>query len=141
MAVEKCLEIISEQVSHEGGFESGRRSRVFEAKQMGQRKKHSFIKCFCDYANGNKDIVSCYLTGNRDVVGWGFNGTASYVDREEFPMPAVRFKENTPDVMALREKEKNDWKCLTLEEKKACGWLFCLSIMFPSLTSAVIQLN
>ncbi|XP_076449922.1 cytochrome c oxidase subunit 4 isoform 1, mitochondrial-like [Babylonia areolata] len=57
--------------------------------------------------------------GNRDVVGWGFNGTASYVDREEFPMPAVRFKENTPDVMALREKEKGDWKCLTLEEKKA----------------------
>lgn len=66
------------------------------------------------------------------MVGWGFNGTASYVDREEFPMPAVRFKENTPDVMALREKEKGDWKCLTLEEKKACEFppfcliLFCL---------------
>lgn len=57
--------------------------------------------------------------GNRDVVGWGFNGTASYMDREEFPMPAVRFKENTSDVMALREKEKGDWKNLTLEEKKA----------------------
>lgn len=57
--------------------------------------------------------------GNRDVVGFGFNGTASYVDRTEFPMPAVRFKENTPDVMALREKEKGDWKTLTLEEKKA----------------------
>jgi len=57
--------------------------------------------------------------GNRDVVGWGFNGTASYVDREEFPLPAVRFKENTPDVMALREKEKGDWKALTLDEKKA----------------------
>ncbi|KAL8575898.1 hypothetical protein ACOMHN_027296 [Nucella lapillus] len=57
--------------------------------------------------------------GNRDVVGWGFNGTASYVDREEFPMPAVRFKENTPDVMALREKEKGDWNSLSLEEKKA----------------------
>jgi len=57
--------------------------------------------------------------GNRDVVGWGFNGTASYVDREEYPMPAVRFKENTPDVMALREKEKGDWKNLTTEEKKS----------------------
>jgi len=53
------------------------------------------------------------------VVGWGFNGTASYVDREEFPLPAVRFKENTPDVMALREKEKGDWKSLSLEDKKA----------------------
>lgn len=57
--------------------------------------------------------------GNRDIVGWGFNGTASYADREEFPCPAVRFKENTPDVMALREKEKGDWKKLTLDEKKA----------------------
>jgi len=57
--------------------------------------------------------------GNRDVVGWGFNGSASYVDREEYPMPAVRFKENTPDVMALREKEKGDWKNLTMEEKKS----------------------
>jgi len=57
--------------------------------------------------------------GNRDVVGWGFNGTASYVDREEYPMPAVRFKENTPDVMALREKEKGDWKTLTVDEKKS----------------------
>lgn len=56
--------------------------------------------------------------GNRDVVGWGFNGTASYVDREDFPLPAVRFGENTPDVMALREKEKGDWKSLSLDEKK-----------------------
>jgi len=31
----------------------------------------------------------------------------------------VRFKENTPDVMALREKEKGDWKNLTMEEKKS----------------------
>nr|KAG5709028.1 hypothetical protein BaRGS_004667 [Batillaria attramentaria] len=41
------------------------------------------------------------------------------MDREEFPCPAVRFKENTPDVMALREKEKGDWNSLSLEEKKA----------------------
>ncbi|XP_041375321.1 cytochrome c oxidase subunit 4 isoform 1, mitochondrial-like [Gigantopelta aegis] len=56
--------------------------------------------------------------GNRDVVGYGFNGTGSYADREEFPCPAIRFKENTPDVLALRMKEKGDWKKLTLEEKK-----------------------
>ncbi|KAK7075801.1 Cytochrome c oxidase subunit IV [Halocaridina rubra] len=57
--------------------------------------------------------------GNREVVGYGFNGTKCYVDRIDFPMPAVRFKENTPDVMALREKEKGDWNKLTIEEKKA----------------------
>ncbi|XP_046562878.1 cytochrome c oxidase subunit 4 isoform 1, mitochondrial-like [Haliotis rubra] len=57
--------------------------------------------------------------GNRDIVGWGFNGCASYVDRPEFPCPAIRFKENSADVMTLREKEKGDWSKLTLEEKKA----------------------
>lgn len=57
--------------------------------------------------------------GNREVVGFGFNGQPSYIDRVDIPMPAVRFKENTPDVMALREKEKDDWNKLTLEEKKA----------------------
>jgi len=57
--------------------------------------------------------------GDRDVVGYGFNGTASYVDMEEFPMPAIRFKANTAEVMALREKELGDWKSLSVEEKKA----------------------
>ncbi|XP_042880908.1 cytochrome c oxidase subunit 4 isoform 1, mitochondrial-like [Penaeus japonicus] len=57
--------------------------------------------------------------GSREVVGFGFNGTPCYVDRVDFPMPGVRFKENTPDIQALREKEKGDWTKLTLEEKKA----------------------
>jgi len=56
--------------------------------------------------------------GNRDIVGHGFNGNPVYMDREEYPAPAIRFKENTPELMALREKEKGDWKNLTLEEKK-----------------------
>lgn len=37
--------------------------------------------------------------GNRDVVGFGFNGEPVYVDRVDFPCPAIRWKENTPDVM------------------------------------------
>jgi len=57
--------------------------------------------------------------GNREVVGFGFNGQASYVDRVDFPMPAIRYKESTPDIQVLREKEKGDWSKLTLEEKKA----------------------
>ncbi|XP_046666047.1 cytochrome c oxidase subunit 4 isoform 1, mitochondrial-like [Homalodisca vitripennis] len=56
--------------------------------------------------------------GNREVVGFGFNGAANYVDRADFPLPAIRFKTVTPDIQALREKEKGDWKKLTLEEKK-----------------------
>lgn len=37
--------------------------------------------------------------GNRDIVGYGWNGQPSYQDRVDYPMPAVRFRENTPDVM------------------------------------------
>ncbi|XP_063833576.1 cytochrome c oxidase subunit 4 isoform 1, mitochondrial-like [Ostrinia nubilalis] len=57
--------------------------------------------------------------GNREWVGFGFNGQPNYVDRPDFPMPAVRFRPDTPDLKALREKEKADWRKLTLEEKKA----------------------
>ncbi|KAK2177622.1 hypothetical protein NP493_589g02013 [Ridgeia piscesae] len=56
--------------------------------------------------------------GNRDIVGYGFNGNPVYIDREEWPAPAVRFRENTAEVQALRAKEQGDWKALTLEEKK-----------------------
>ncbi|XP_067005394.1 cytochrome c oxidase subunit 4 isoform 1, mitochondrial [Anabrus simplex] len=64
-------------------------------------------------------ITSRAKIGNREVVGFGFNGQPNYVDRVDFPMPAIRFKENSPDIQALREKEKGDWRKLNLEEKKA----------------------
>lgn len=57
--------------------------------------------------------------GNRDIVGFGINGSASYFDIPQMPFPAIRFRENTSDNLALREKERNDWKSLTLEEKKS----------------------
>lgn len=56
--------------------------------------------------------------GNRDWVGYGTNGCATYFDSVAFPMPAIRFRENTNDLMALREKEKGDWRKLNLEERK-----------------------
>ncbi|XP_076370874.1 cytochrome c oxidase subunit 4 isoform 1, mitochondrial-like [Tachypleus tridentatus] len=56
--------------------------------------------------------------GNREVVGFGLNGEPSYIDRTDFPMPAIRFKENSQEITALREKEKGDWKTLSMDEKK-----------------------
>merc|ERR1712179_432551 len=56
--------------------------------------------------------------GNREVVGFGYNGDHNYVDRVDYPMPAIRFKENTPDIQALHEKAKGDWKKLSMEEKR-----------------------
>ena len=60
------------------------------------------------------------ISGKREIVGFGWNGLPTYVDRCEFPFPSIRFKETTPEILALREKEKGDWKKLTIEEKKAC---------------------
>jgi len=57
--------------------------------------------------------------GSREVVGFGMNGQPSYMDRVDFPMPAIRYKEVTPDLKVLKEKEKGDWRKLTIEEKKA----------------------
>ncbi|XP_018571908.1 cytochrome c oxidase subunit 4 isoform 1, mitochondrial-like [Anoplophora glabripennis] len=56
---------------------------------------------------------------NREIVGYGFNGEPNYVDRPDYPMPAIRWKETTPQIFALRQKEKGDWNKLTLAEKKA----------------------
>lgn len=39
------------------------------------------------------------VIGNREVVGYGFNGQPNYVDRADFPMPAIRWREPTPDIL------------------------------------------
>lgn len=59
------------------------------------------------------------LIGKREVVGFGMNGEYAYTDSPDFPMPAIRYKEPTAEIEKLREKEKGDWKNLSLEEKKA----------------------
>ena len=67
------------------------------------------VRCVSDMAK----------VGQREWVGYGYNGKPNYQDRCDFPMPAVRFRAETPDVKVLREKEKGDWRKLTVEEKKA----------------------
>ena len=56
--------------------------------------------------------------GNRDVVGFGWNNRPQYADRPEYPYPAIRYGENSTALAALREKEKGDWKNLSIDEKK-----------------------
>ncbi|CAG9763108.1 unnamed protein product [Ceutorhynchus assimilis] len=58
------------------------------------------------------------MIGRREVVGYGHNGQPTYVDRSDFPFPAIRWKEPTAEIEALREKEKGDWNELSCEEKK-----------------------
>lgn len=57
--------------------------------------------------------------GTREVVGYGYNGEESYIDSLHAPFPAIRFKEDTPEILKIKEKEAGDWKKMTLEEKKA----------------------
>ncbi|KYN06223.1 PREDICTED: cytochrome c oxidase subunit 4 isoform 1, mitochondrial-like [Cyphomyrmex costatus] len=80
-------------------------------------------RLFVSYLRPVIQVQRCGLmtldrVGNRDVVGFGYNGEPTYLDRTDFPYPALRWKENTPDIMALKEKEKGDWKKLSIEEKK-----------------------
>ncbi|XP_016994303.1 cytochrome c oxidase subunit 4 isoform 1, mitochondrial [Drosophila takahashii] len=57
--------------------------------------------------------------GKREIVGYGWNGTACYADRVDYPLPAVRFREPNNEINALRTKEQGDWKKLSPQEIKA----------------------
>lgn len=56
--------------------------------------------------------------GSREIVGFGFSGMPAYADRYDYPLPAIRWREDTPEIKVLREKEKSDWHKLTKQEKK-----------------------
>ncbi|XP_043478630.1 cytochrome c oxidase subunit 4 isoform 1, mitochondrial-like [Leptopilina heterotoma] len=56
--------------------------------------------------------------GNREVIAFGLNGTPSYIDLFHRPFPSIRFREFGPELTALREKERGNWKTLSTEEKK-----------------------
>ena len=81
------------------------------------------LRCTGGYApahGGEHEIqpIKCKI-GKREVVGYGGNGEESYYDCPMAPFPAIRFKEDTGEIVKLREKEKGDWKKMTVEEKKA----------------------
>lgn len=56
--------------------------------------------------------------GNREIVGYGLKGRPEYFDLVMFPCPSIRWEADTPQIAQLRNKEKSDWKQLSVEEKK-----------------------
>lgn len=48
----------------------------------------------CGISDAQRAII-----GNREVVGFGVNGEPHYLDTTVCPMPAIRWKESTPDVL------------------------------------------
>ena len=75
-------------------------------------KSKNVVVCITNAYHGRNKI------GSREVVGFGINGEYAYNDRMDFPCPAIRFKEVKGDLVQLKEKEKGDWKKLSIEEKK-----------------------
>lgn len=61
--------------------------------------------------------------GNREIVGYGLKGKPEYFDMVMFPCPSIRWEADTPEIAALRKKEKGDWKQLSTEEKKKCQFI------------------
>lgn len=52
-------------------------------------------------APSNARLMGSYaktLIGSREIVGYGFNGEPTYVDRPDFPLPAIRWKEPNSDI-------------------------------------------
>jgi len=76
------------------------------------RKQMQSFSIRCNEYHGRAKI------GKREVVGFGLNGEYSYIDTMDVPMPAIRFREESEEIKQLREKEKQDWNKLTIDEKK-----------------------
>jgi len=72
--------------------------------------------------------VQCGI-GSREVVGFGLNGQEMYQETMHAPFPAIRFKEETPEIATIRQKELGDWKKMTLHEKKELyRFSFCQTV-------------
>jgi len=58
------------------------------------------------------------IAAGREYVSFFISGEPAYADRLDYPFPAIRFRKMDAEFKALRQKEKGDWKNLSLEEKK-----------------------
>ncbi|KAL3287636.1 hypothetical protein HHI36_002105 [Cryptolaemus montrouzieri] len=93
------------------------RLAVFGARIIRTPKVPSGTVAMSGHGSGAPDFS--HNIGKREVVAYGINGNPVYFDRTDYPLPAIRWKEPTPDILALRQKEQGDWKNLSIEEKKA----------------------
>lgn len=64
-----------------------------------QRLPKNSAACFAHHAAAAPGVEP--KIGNREVVGFGYNGGLNYDDRVDFPMPAIRYKSATPDIQVI----------------------------------------
>lgn len=67
--------------------------------RMAIKRSNAFANFSCPKANASNTRA---FIGKREIVGYGFNGQPNYVDRPDFPMPAIRWKEPNSDVMVRK---------------------------------------
>ncbi|ENN71500.1 hypothetical protein HUJ04_013296 [Dendroctonus ponderosae] len=86
-------------------------------KILKSRQVWKSIRCM-GHMVGKRDQYWLDRIGSREIVGYGLNGQPCYADWADFPFPAIKWKETTPDIQSLNEKAKGDWRLLSKEEKK-----------------------
>lgn len=53
--------------------------------------KPSLLMRMCGASALDREVIGC-----REVVGYGCNGKPCYVDRADYPFPAIRFLADNP---------------------------------------------
>ena len=76
--------------------------------------------------------------GNREIVGYGLKGKPEYFDLVMFPCPSIRWEADTPEIAALRKKEKGDWKQLSVNEKKQCKCTHARTMFATAISSSSV---
>ena len=56
--------------------------------------------------------------GHREIVGPSSSGLDIYYDRVDIPCPPIRWKPPSDEFNSLMQKEKGDWKSLSVEDKR-----------------------
>ena len=86
-------------------------------KQLAQQQ---LVKSAVQATGGSTAFIhNLEKIGKREIVGHGWNGSACYADRVDYPMPSIRFREVNKEIEVLRQKEKQDWRKMSVQEKKA----------------------
>lgn len=82
------------------------RLAIFGARALRAPKVPMGAMAMSGHGSGAPDYLK--EIGQREVVGFGINGNPVYTDRTDFPLPAIRFKEPTPDIMVRQKSSESE---------------------------------
>lgn len=66
---------------------------------LAKTKRSAAIVPLCrQFASAAEQALHKDKIGTREIVGFGWNGLPAYADRVSFPFPAIRWREDTPEI-------------------------------------------